>query len=284
MKTLVLLRFPFSLFLLPVSLFSLWFAQNPETWEVVLVFLVWHLLVYPASNGYNSYHDQDTGPIGGLANPPLPDKNLLYVVNAMDVGAVVLAGLVNFMFASFVLTYICFSRLYSHRAVRFKKFPILGYLVVIFFQGAWVFMANVLTFNPFIDFFDTSLWLGKGISASLIGTIYPITQIYQHEADRKDGVQTLSMLLGVKGTFVYCIALFVLVHVLMLVLAQHLNNLLLFQTFAVAMFPAALYFLNWFRLCIQNPAMANHTRTMQMLALSSVLVNLYFLGSLLFIL
>jgi 1,4-dihydroxy-2-naphthoate octaprenyltransferase len=156
--------------------------------------------------------------------------------------------------------------------------------VVIFFQGAWVFMANVLTFNPFIDFFDTSLWLGKGISASLIGTIYPITQIYQHEADRKDGVQTLSMLLGVKGTFVYCIALFVLVHVLMLVLAQHLNNLLLFQAFAVAMFPAALYFLNWFRLCIQNPAMANHTRTMQMLALSSVLVNLYFLGSLLFIL
>jgi hypothetical protein len=29
------------------------------------VFVILHLLLYPASNGFNSYHDRDTGPVGG---------------------------------------------------------------------------------------------------------------------------------------------------------------------------------------------------------------------------
>src|SRR5690606_37770715 len=84
-ETLVLLRLPFSVFLLPVLLFawSLSPERNPLT--ALLVFFILHLLVYPASNGYNSYHDKDTGSIGGLKAPPQPKEELLWLVTAMDI-------------------------------------------------------------------------------------------------------------------------------------------------------------------------------------------------------
>jgi 1,4-dihydroxy-2-naphthoate octaprenyltransferase len=280
MNTILLLRFPFSFFLLPVSLFSLWFADNVEAETVALVFFIWHALVYPASNGYNSYNDRDSGPIGGLANPPMPDKSLFIAVNIMDAIAIVLAGYVGFIFATFVVVYICFSRLYSYRGIRFKQYPILGYLVVIFFQGSWVFAANTLTFNPFTDLGSSAHWLAKAISMLLIATIYPITQIYQHEADRKDGVATLSMLLGIKGTFLYCGGLFIIVHFLMFILAKQLYNMLIFNMFAILMFPAALYFIWWFWTSLKNRESVNHKNTMIMLGGSALLINLFFFFSL----
>ena len=47
-------------------------------------------------------------------------------------------------------------------------------------------------------------WLLIIGAAFLIGGFYPITQVYQHEADEKDEVKTISMLLGKKGTFIFC--------------------------------------------------------------------------------
>jgi 1,4-dihydroxy-2-naphthoate octaprenyltransferase len=37
----------------------------------------------------------------------------------------------------------------------------------------------------------------------LLGGFYPLTQIYQHDADRRDGVRTLSLVLGYRGSFVF---------------------------------------------------------------------------------
>ena len=37
----------------------------------------------------------------------------------------------------------------------------------------------------------------------LIGGFYPLTQIYQHTADKQDGVTTISYLFGYKGTFIF---------------------------------------------------------------------------------
>lgn len=244
-----------------------------------MVFFIWHVLVYPASNGYNSFHDRDTGPIGGLSKPPMPDISLLYTVNFLDILSLVLASLVHIFFAGFVLVYILFSRLYSHRSIRLKQYPVVGYLVVVFFQGAWVFLANLLVFNTFSVDLQTTHFLGMIISTLLIATIYPITQIYQHAADGKDGVRTLSMMLGIRGTFLYCIGLFVFVHVLMMAMAILLNKEGLFFRFAITMAPAAVYFLLWFKRCWNHPEKANHKSTMQMLIISSLMINIFFLTS-----
>src|ERR1035437_259181 len=133
-NTIKLLRFPFSAFLLPISLFSFYYIHPEINYQLFLVLVIWHILVFPSSNGYNSYNDRDEGPIGGLASPPKPTKLLLYVSTIFDGTAILLSLLINNYFAIFVFIYIVSSRLYSNRNIRLKKYPIIGFLVVFFFQ------------------------------------------------------------------------------------------------------------------------------------------------------
>ncbi|WP_223285001.1 hypothetical protein [Hymenobacter qilianensis] len=66
-----LLRIPFSVYLMPVFWFGLSALREPfSLWRAAGVFVVLHVLAYPASNGYNSYYDRDEGSIGGLKKPP----------------------------------------------------------------------------------------------------------------------------------------------------------------------------------------------------------------------
>ena len=115
-NTLKLLRFPFSVFLLPVSLFSFFYIQPAGNYQLLLVIAIWHVLVFPASNGYNSFNDADEGPIGGLASPPKPTKFLLNTVNVMDSLAIVLSFLVNFYFVFF-----CFCFTFLHHVCTVIK-------------------------------------------------------------------------------------------------------------------------------------------------------------------
>ncbi len=202
-NTIKLLRFPFSIFLLPISLFSLYIIQAELNWQLLLVLIIWHILVFPSSNGYNSYNDRDEGPIGGLASPPKPTRLLLYVTNYLDGAAILLSHLINIYFTIFVAVYITISRLYSYRKVRLKKYPIIGFLVVFIFQGAWIFAANIFALSSAVLFSNQSTVFSAIACSFFIGTIYPLTQIYQHESDRSDGVKTLSILLGIKGTFFF---------------------------------------------------------------------------------
>ena len=77
-STLAHLRFVFSLFLMPVYLFA--YSQAPVIYPgaAILIFLIWHLLAFPASNGYNSYFDKDEESIGLLDKPPVVDISSYY--------------------------------------------------------------------------------------------------------------------------------------------------------------------------------------------------------------
>jgi 1,4-dihydroxy-2-naphthoate octaprenyltransferase len=275
--TIKLLRFPFSIFLLPISLFSLFYIHPEINLQLFLVLIIWHILVFPSSNGYNSYNDQDDGPIGGLAAPPKPTKLLLYVSNFLDGVAILLSLLINNYFAIFVAGYIIFSRLYSNRKIRLKKFPVIGFLVVFFFQGAWIFCANIFALSSITLFSNQSVVFSAIASSFFIGTIYPITQIYQHESDRKDGVKTLSILVGMKGTFIFSALMFSMA-TLFVYFSFHsdtaINN---FWLFNIVMLPSTIFFIYWAVRSFKNRTHINFKNTMTMLVLSSSLNNLYFL-------
>src|SRR5215203_1210913 len=185
-STIQLLRFHFSFFLLPVYLFAL--SQLPEVdWRrAAALFAILHLLVYPASNGYNSYMDRDKTPIGGLAAPMQPTRQLFVVTVIMDCIAVGAAFFVSLLTALGILFYILASRAYSYRGIRLKKYPVLGFLTVFVFQGALVFFVTYHAANPHLAM---GVPLRSCLIASmLIGALYPLTQIYQHQEDSRDGV------------------------------------------------------------------------------------------------
>lgn len=275
--TIKLLRLPFSLFLLPITLFSFFYIEPEINYRLFLVLLIWHILVFPSSNGYNSYHDQDEGPIGGLAKPPKPTCQLLYLSNILDGLAILLSLLVNNYFTVFVLIYIIASRLYSNRTIRLKKFPIIGFLVVFVFQGGWIFCANIFGLSSPDLFSNQSVVFSAIASSFFIGTIYPLTQIYQHDADEKDGVKTLSILLGTKATFVFSACMFLMATLFIYLSFYNDNVINNFWLFNIIMLPSTLFFLSWAFKSFNNTVHINFRNTMTMLSLSSLLTNVYFL-------
>ena len=276
-NTIKLLRFPFSVFLLPVSLFSFIYIHPAFDFRLFLVIGIWHLLVFPSSNGYNSYNDMDEGPIGGLAAPPKPTKLLLHLANLMDITGILLSFLITNYFAIFVIIYIIASRLYSNRRIRLKKIPVIGFLVVFIFQGAWIFCSNIFAFSSANLISHSSVVYSAIASSFFIGTIYPLTQIYQHEADRKDGVKTLSMLLGTKGTFIFSGLMFFFATLFIYFSFSNIHYINNFWLFNIVMLPSTIFFSIWAVGSFKNSAHINFKNTMTMLVLSSMLSNLYFL-------
>ncbi|MBL0234943.1 MAG: UbiA prenyltransferase family protein [Chitinophagaceae bacterium] len=272
-----LLRLPFSIFLLPISLFSIFYIRPHFNFQLALVLVIWHLLVFPASNAYNSYHDRDEGPIGALEAPPKPTRSLLQIANLMDGLAIWLSILVNLKFAAFVSAFILVSRLYSNREVRLKKYPVLAFLIVCLCQGTGVFVANFFGLSSAAMLSQPSIIYSAIACYFFIGTIYPVTQIYQHDADARDGVRTLSLVLGIKGTFIFSGLMFLLATLFIyLSFGDHygLDN---FWLFILVMLPATIYFISWATRSFRNRAAVNFKNTMIQLLLSSLLNNIYFL-------
>jgi 1,4-dihydroxy-2-naphthoate octaprenyltransferase len=279
--TLQLLRFPFSFFLMPIYWFALSQVVDRDWGRAAVIFFILHALVYPASNGYNSWMDRDTTPIGGLAHPLQPTRRLFWVTLAMDGAALALGFIIGPVFVAGLAAYILASRAYSWRGIRLKKYPIIGWLTVILCQGALIFfivyqgghrlLAGDNHYNPPVE---------AMIACSLLlGGFYPLTQIYQHDADRQDGVRTMSMLLGYRGTFIftgvlYTIAFLVLFHYFLISYLEMKEFLVL----ATCMLPVIVYFLVWTVRVWRDPKQANFTNTMRMNLLASACTNAGFIA------
>ena len=274
-STIKLLRLPFSIFLSPLYFFAL--AQVPDIhWsKAILVFLILHFLVYPASNGYNSYMDRDTQSIGGIEKPPPPSRQLYLTTIVMDIVAILLGFIVDPVFGLLMPVYIGASKAYSYRGIRLKKYPVIGYLTVILFQGAFTFWLVYYGSNN-----ENTLWApwqGMVICALLIGGFYPLTQIYQHQQDLDDGVATISYKLGYSGTFIFCAIVYLLAWLFMaqfFINKQEGSKLLLISIFFL---PVLVYFISWFMAVRKNNSAANFKNTMKMNWLAASCTNTAFI-------
>jgi len=265
---------------LPVYLFALGLVPQINIGRALLIFFLLHFLIYPSSNGYNSYMDRDEASIGGIKNPLQPTRQLFITSVLMDVLACIVALFISIPSLLLVLTYIVFSRLYSFRGIRLKRYPIVGFLTVIINQGGTTFClvyyavsSNLTTPIP---------WDGVLVSTLLIGGFYPITQIYQHEQDAKDGVTTLSMLLGKRGTFMFCVLLYSVSFGLLFFHFYQLNQLNSFFVIQILFAPVIIYFFNWFLQVWKDETKADFEHTMKMNWLASTCTNLAF-GVLIFL-
>lgn len=255
--------------------FSLSQVPHIHGGKAILIFFILHFLVYPASNGYNSYMDQDTESIGGLKNPPPASRQLYLATRVLDIAAIILAFIVGTVFGFAILIYIGASKAYSYRGIRLKKFPVIGYLTVIIFQGALTFWLVYTGSNA-----DSTIWApwqGMVIGALLIGGFYPLTQIYQHQQDRDDGVVTISYKLGYTGTFIFCAIVYLLAWLFMaqfFIQNREENKLLLISLFFV---PILVYFSRWFLKVRKNCRAADFESTMKMNWISAACTNTAFI-------
>lgn len=274
-STIQLLRFHFSFFLLPVYLFALSQLKEIDWSNAIIVFLILHLLVYSSSNGYNSYMDRDETPIGGLKNPLQPTRQLFYVTICMDVLAILFSYFISSYFALGILLYILASKAYSYRKIRLKKYPVIGFLTVFIFQGAVIFFITYHSVHP-EQIFDVPV-IPCITSSLLIGALYPLTQIYQHEEDKKDGVTTISYLLGKKLSFVFSMLLFLFATFLLFLRLKQHDQLNHFYLYLMLMLPVVLFFLYWMRRVWINDGEANFINSLRMNVIATVCTTVFFI-------
>lgn len=274
------LRIHFSFFLLPIFLFSLPISPNFSGPRVLWVFLILHLFVYPASNGYNSYFDKDEKSIGGLRNPPPVNKGLHSLSLLLDLLAITLAYIkINTTFAVMVLVYGLVSKAYSHPSIRLKKYGWTSWIITGLFQGLFTFIACYVGINDY----EISSALRKEIlipgilTSFMLWANYPLTQVYQHEEDSKRGDITLSAKLGITGTFYFAASVFTIAVGGFLFYLKFMFGEKYAWAFMVALLPVLLYFFYWFLLIMKSRKNADYTHTMRLNYVSGVCLNAFFL-------
>jgi 1,4-dihydroxy-2-naphthoate polyprenyltransferase len=276
-STLKLMRIPFSFFLMPVYFLALSQCANFDLFNAIVSFIVLHLFIYPASNGYNSFIDKDTTPIGGLENPPQPTLNLFYTSLAFDIVGLLIAFSLSAKFFLCVLIYILASRAYSSRMIRLKKYPIISLLTVMIFQGGFTFYMVLDVVSATSIFISNELLFIVFGCNFLIAGIYPLTQVYQHKADKDNGDTTISLLLGLKGTFYFSAFMFLIANLFFYNYFSSINSLNQFFILQFFLMPTIFFFVQWMLKVHANEQEASFKNMMRMNLISSISMNCCFI-------
>lgn len=274
------LRIPFSYFLLPVFLFAVAVSPNISEPRLFWVFIILHLFLYPASNGFNSYFDKDEKSIGGLKNPPKVRKGLYYLSLLFD-GIALLLGyfIINPLFAVMLFVYGLVSKAYSHPMIRLKKYPVIGWIAAGLFQGAFTFKMCYVGINDFSlgTCFNMQVLIPALLTSIMLWANYPMTQVYQHEEDLKRGDETLSVKLGIRGTFYFTAIIFAVAVLQFTFYFIEFHEVKYAIAFFAALAPVLVYFSFWFLKVVKDEKFANYGHTMGLNFISATCLNLFFI-------
>ncbi|HEY1055847.1 MAG TPA: UbiA family prenyltransferase, partial [Emticicia sp.] len=179
---------------------------------------------------------------------------------------------VNPLFALLIFVYSMVSKAYSDDKIRLKKYAVLSWLIVGLFQGVFTYYTIVLAVSDN----DEALWhhlLPAIISTLMLWAIYPITQVYQHDEDRKRGDRTMSMLLGIRGTFVFTAIVFTVAFGLFFLYFPESDFILLL----LFNLPTLAYFSWWFLQVLKDSGQADFRHVMWLNLLASLCLNGFYI-------
>jgi 1,4-dihydroxy-2-naphthoate octaprenyltransferase len=168
--------------------------------------------------------------------------------------------------------------MYSHPTFRLKRYPVVSFLIVFIFQGAFVYWSTYASISGFDSLagWNFNFTLAGLLCSCLIGATYPLTQVYQHEEDSKRGDNTLSIVLGIRGSFYFSAVLFLLSAILLYLYWDRLDMINYFWLFLVLASPVFILFSNWFLAVYRDPSNANFKNMSRMTLLSSIMMLIYF--------
>ncbi len=186
-----------------------WQGVGRGAWlhDALLPLVLWVVFLNGGTLAINSVYDRDEGDIGYLnAPPPLP-RYLLHVSVVLLAGGQLLALRLP---AGFPIAYaICFvlSILYSVPPFRFKAVAGVDWVINMWGFGTLTpYAAWAATGRP-LDFGHGLVLLAF---CPLFAGLYPLTQLYQFDEDRRRGDRTLALILGMRKSLLVAIACVVL--------------------------------------------------------------------------
>jgi 4-hydroxybenzoate polyprenyltransferase len=170
--------------------------------EGLWALFLWVVMLNGGTLAINSVFDRDEGDIGYLDKPPRPPTYLL----SFSLGLMAAGQLLAFSLGSaFALAYaVCFamSLAYSVPPLRLKAVGGVDWLIN---------MVGFGTLTPYAGWAATARPLDHAHALVLLGfcplfaALYPLTQLYQFEEDRRRGDRTLAIMLGMKRSLLVAI-------------------------------------------------------------------------------
>jgi 4-hydroxybenzoate polyprenyltransferase len=165
--------------------------------SAVLALVIWVFFLNGGTLAINSVFDKDEGDIGYLNAPPALPRYLLHFSLVLLFGGQALAFLLPFGFR--IAYAICFvlSILYSVPPFRFKAVAGVDWVINMWGFGTLTpYAAWAATGRPL----DTGHALILLAFCPLFAGLYPLTQLYQFDEDRRRGDRTLALILGMRAS------------------------------------------------------------------------------------
>ena len=196
------LRLPFQFILAPVFLLGYCLTGASPDFPFLILFLLLHVGIYGGMTAYNSAYDQDEGPIGGMKHPPKAGAWERIGGLGIQILSVVALAFWGWRMALLGLALLLMGVAYSHPRWRWKAYPLGSLLTVTIGQGLLPFFMGVEASAGHLT--EVGLWetlFLAGTSALIITGLYPLTQVYQIEEDRKRGDRTFAVRFGPDRVF-----------------------------------------------------------------------------------
>lgn len=231
---------------------------------------------------------QDESPIQGLQKPP-PTSEMMYWLSLMlDLVGIFWAYYkLSPAFFIFCIIYAISHRIYSHPFTRLKALAVTSTLYWNFLNGYCNVVASYMGATENITALNQVP--AQVHAAAIIYFVYsigswPVSQIYQHEEDKKNGDNSLSIQLGIRGTL-----LFAWVFISAGALCQIAYFFAFFEiptelsaSFMLVSFPLTLYTMIWTKDVFEDPNNANYERTDKWQFISTTTGHILYLGMILY--
>ena len=170
--------------------------------QALLALTVWVIFLNGGTLAINSVFDRDEGDIGYLVAPPPLPRHLLGFSLALLVGGQVLALALPPQFQLAYAACFVLSIVYSVPPFRFKAVAGVDWVIN---------MVGFGTLTPFAAWAATRRPLDVGHALILLAFcplfagLYPLTQLYQFDEDRRRGDRTFALILGIRASLALAI-------------------------------------------------------------------------------
>ena len=271
-------RLPFSYFLVPAFMFGVVLSPNNRVAQMLWLFVILHFFIYPASNAYHNYFNPKDDRLSS-AEPP---RQIYFISLFLDIMGIALALVCfpgNYTLALMLFAYVVASRAYSHPIIHLKSVPILNWVIVSFFQGAWiVWMVYIsLAGAGFGAVADQRVFLPGMLATLILLATFPITQVHHHVQDFEKADFAISKWLGLRGTFVFAGIVYKVAAAGFSFFLKHYYSMNHAIVFMVLISPAFMYYSWWCFKALRNKSNASYANSLRLNLLAATCFGLFFM-------
>jgi len=191
------LNYNFLILSAPFFLGALYLPKISSFTHFIFLFALIYIFLFGGANAYNSYFDKDEGPIGGLEHPPTMKKWMYFMAWIMQITGLILSFFAQSIFSILFIFSIILFWIYSSPNFRFKGKPILSFIVIGIGTVFNTVLMGYLAAGGII--LSTELLIGAVGATLIILGMYPFSQTYQINEDKKRGDTTFAVKYGING-------------------------------------------------------------------------------------